>query len=320
MRRPVALTSLALAAALTLGACSSGDGEESPTAEGTTTASAEATPPGDELPTVAGAFGETPEITFPGSGAPAELEVEVLEPGDGAEVGTDDYVVANYAGQVWDGEVFDSSFERGAPTGFSLNQVIPGWKEGLTGTNVGDRVLLSIPAELGYGDNPQGEVIEAGDTLVFVVDVVGTYAPDAAGQADATAVVPAPELPVTVEGAPGEVPSVTVDEGAPEPTEPVVTVIANGTGDAVPAEPGSTVVVQFAETLWDNSQSANTWETSGVTGVTLGQGSVFDKLAGVPVGSRAVIQIPGTPASGTAEASPSLAAVVDVVGAHGPTS
>ncbi|MPV38575.1 FKBP-type peptidyl-prolyl cis-trans isomerase [Georgenia subflava] len=314
-RRPTVLTALAAAAALTLASCSGGAQDEPTEGAETSTAAAEATPAGTELPTVEGAFGEEPTITFPGTGAPADLQVEVLEEGDGTEVGPDDYVVANYHGQVWDGDVFDSSFERGAATGFGLNNVIQGWKDGLTGTQVGDRVLLSIPAELGYGDSPSGDVIQPGDTLVFVVDVVDTFAPDANGQADAVPVEPAPELPVIIEGGLGEPATISVEEGAPEPTEPVVETLATGTGEPVPATAGASVVVQFAESLWDNSQQSSTWATSGATAVPIGQGTVFDLLADIPVGSRVAFLVPGAPATDTAEAQPSVAAVVDILGA-----
>lgn len=313
-RRPTVLTSIAVAAALTLAGCSGGDSEPDASASAEETAAAEATPAGTEMPTVEGAFGETPTITFPGTGAPAELTTEVLQAGDGAEVGADDYVVANYLGQVWDGEKFDSSFDRGAPSGFSLNGVVKGWKDGLTGTHVGDRVLLSIPPDLGYGDNPPGDPIKAGDHLVFVVDVVDTYAPDAVGQADATPVEPAPDLPVIVDGALGAPASVTVEEGAPEPTEQSVTVIATGTGEPVPADAGATMIVQLAENTWDNSTPNSTWDTSGVTYVQMGSGGIFDQLAGVPVGSRVVLQLPGTAATESAEATPALAGVIDIIG------
>ncbi|MFH5823003.1 FKBP-type peptidyl-prolyl cis-trans isomerase [Georgenia sp. AZ-5] len=314
-RRPTVLTSLAVAAALTLAACSGG--EEEPAAQESApaeeSASAEATPAGTELPGVEGAFGEEPTIEFPGTGAPADLQVEVLQEGDGREVGADDFVVANYKGQVWDGDVFDSSFERGAPTGFSLNGVIQGWKQGLTGTQVGDRVLLSIPPDLGYGDQETGG-IPAGSHLVFVVDVIDAYAPDASGEAGATPASPAPDLPVTVEGELGAPATISVEEGAPEPTERSTTVIATGSGEPVTADAGGSVIVQIAETLWDNSQKSSTWETDGVRAVGMGQGGLFDQLAGVPVGSRVVFQLPAAEASAATQAVPAFAAVVDVVG------
>ena len=312
-RRPTVLTTLAVAAALTLASCGNGEENAGGDASASASAPAEATPAGTELPAVEGAFGEAPTIEFPGSGAPADLQSEVLQEGDGVEVGADDFVVANYVGQVWDGEVFDSSFERGAPAGFSLNGVIQGWKQGLTGKHVGDRVLLSIPAELGYPEGTPDGSVKPGDTLVFVVDVVDAFAPDVKGQADAAPVEPAPELPVTIEGGLGEEASISVKEGSPEPTEPAATVIATGTGEPVPSAAGSTVLVQFGETLWDNSQQNSTWATSGVTSVTMGTGSIFDMLADVPAGSRVVLQIPGSAAAEGAEEQPSLAAVVDII-------
>lgn len=309
MRRSAVLAAAA-AATLVLAGCAGDDAPEPAEETAAEETAAEATPAGTELPTVEGDFGEAPEIQFPGSGAPEDLQVEVLQEGDGAEVGADDFVVADYHGQVWDGDVFDSSFERGAPTGFSLNQVIPGWKQGLTGTNVGDRVLLSIPPDLGYGEQgtPDGGV-SPGDTLVFVVDVVGAYPPDATGDAEAEPVEPEPELPVEVEGGLGEPASISVQEGAEEPEEATATVLATGSGPEVPAEEGTTVVVQLAQTLWDNSQQASSWDETGVTAFTMGGSSVFAELAGIPVGSRVVLQEPATEQYGA------TATVLDIIDA-----
>ncbi|GAA4433060.1 FKBP-type peptidyl-prolyl cis-trans isomerase [Georgenia halophila] len=307
-RRPAVLTVLALGAALTLGACN--DAGEEPTGEPTGQTS-EAAPDGG-LPTVEGGYGEEPTITFPDSQAPAELKVEVLKEGDGTEVAATDFVVADYHGQVWgQDQVFDSSFQHDEPSGFSLDGVIPGWKEGLAGTHVGDRVLLSIPPELGYGEQAQGESIPPGSTLVFVVDVVERYAPDTNAQADSTPVEPAPDLPVSVEGDLGAPATITVDDGAPTPTEPEATVIAEGSGEPV-AQGG--VLVQYGITSWDNSTQQSTWESGGVRSVTVGAGTVFDLLADVPVGSRVVIQAPPSQGSGQTPGQPAVAAVVDVVG------
>ncbi len=79
-------------------------------------------------------------------------------------------------GQVWDGNVFDNSYDRGAPLSFQIGvgMVIRGWDEGLIGQRVGSRVLLSIPSDYGYGSRgvPQAG-IRGGDTLVFVTDILG---------------------------------------------------------------------------------------------------------------------------------------------------
>lgn len=106
-----------------------------------------------------------------------DLEVTTLVEGDGEVVeGSESYVVVDYLGQVLGGDQpFDESYSTGQPAGFKLNGVVQGWTEGLDGVTVGSRVLLEIPSELGYGEEGQpGAGIEGGDTLVFVIDVLGT--------------------------------------------------------------------------------------------------------------------------------------------------
>ena len=124
---------------------------------------------------VKGQFGEKPELVFVSSEPSDELLVEVLEEGDGPVVEAGDTIVCNYLGQVWDGGVFDNSYDRGAPLDFQIGvgMVIAGWDDGLVGQRVGSRVLLSIPPHLGYGEFgvPQAG-IGGGDTLVFVTDIV----------------------------------------------------------------------------------------------------------------------------------------------------
>jgi peptidylprolyl isomerase len=71
--------------------------------------------------------------------------------------------------------MFDGSWARGEPATFPLPNVILGWQEGLVGMQAGGRRLLVIPAELGYGNNPPpNSGIEAGETLIFVVDLVSS--------------------------------------------------------------------------------------------------------------------------------------------------
>lgn len=131
----------------------------------------------ENLPVASGSFGEKPTITFPDTPAPADLAVEVLSHGSGEVVEAGDDIEVHYLGQVWGGNVFDNSYDRRSSISFGIGvgQVIAGWDEGLVGKTVGSRVLLSIPAHLGYGDRgvPQAG-IGPGATLVFVVDVVNT--------------------------------------------------------------------------------------------------------------------------------------------------
>jgi peptidylprolyl isomerase len=116
-----------------------------------------------------------PEITIPAGEPPADLLVEDLAVGDGAEAVPGTQVSVHYVGVAWsDGGQFDASWDRGSPFAFGLGagQVIAGWDRGVTGMRVGGRRRLTIPAHLGYGDRGAGGVIKGGETLVFVVDLL----------------------------------------------------------------------------------------------------------------------------------------------------
>jgi len=111
---------------------------------------------------------------------PTDLSVTIVSQGEGEQVSQGDEVVVHYWGLRWsDGETFDSSWTRGQPFTFRLGagQVISGWDLGLEGMTVGDRLVLVIPPDLGYGDRGAGDVIGPGETLVFVVDLVERQAP-----------------------------------------------------------------------------------------------------------------------------------------------
>lgn len=129
------------------------------------------------FPEVSGSFGEKPVLTFPANDPSGDLEVQVLQAGTGEVVEAGDNIEVHYLGQVWQGGVFDNSYDRRDTItfGIGIGQVIAGWDDGLVGKTVGSRVVLSIPSHLGYGDRgvPQAG-IRGGDTLVFVVDIVGT--------------------------------------------------------------------------------------------------------------------------------------------------
>ena len=110
--------------------------------------------------------------------APADAEVtasglasKVLQTGNGPEKpGSRDFVTVHYSGWTTDGKLFDSSVQRGEPTSFPLNGVIPGWTEGLQLMVVGEKRRFWIPAELAYGENPGGG--RPGGLLVFEVELL----------------------------------------------------------------------------------------------------------------------------------------------------
>lgn len=84
-------------------------------------------------------------------------------------------VTVHYEGKLINGEVFDSSFKRGTPAKFGLNQVIPGWTEGLQLMHVGDTMELVIPPNLAYGAQGINGVIPGNSTLVFKVQLIDIH-------------------------------------------------------------------------------------------------------------------------------------------------
>ncbi|MEU0194563.1 FKBP-type peptidyl-prolyl cis-trans isomerase [Streptomyces afghaniensis] len=118
--------------------------------------------------------GKAPSIEVPKAAAPKKLVAEYVLEGDGEKVAAADSVLVQYKGVLWDGgKEFDSSYANKQLVSFSLQQVVKGWAQGLTGKKVGSRVLIVIPPKLGYGDNPpQGSGIKKDSTLVFSVDIL----------------------------------------------------------------------------------------------------------------------------------------------------
>ncbi|MCL2541038.1 MAG: FKBP-type peptidyl-prolyl cis-trans isomerase [Nocardioidaceae bacterium] len=119
---------------------------------------------------------DKPEIDFPDFPPPADLVVEDITVGDGEEAAAGHTVSVHYVGVAHStGEEFDASYNRGAPLNFQLGigQVISGWDQGVQGMKVGGRRKLVIPPHLGYGDRGAGGVIKGGETLIFVVDLLG---------------------------------------------------------------------------------------------------------------------------------------------------
>jgi peptidylprolyl isomerase len=112
----------------------------------------------------------------PGEAPPAELVIEDLEEGTGPEAAAGQQVEVHYVGVAWSTrKQFDASWDRGETFRFGLGQgqVIRGWDEGVAGMRVGGRRRITIPPRLGYGAAGAGNVIKGGETLVFVVDLLG---------------------------------------------------------------------------------------------------------------------------------------------------
>jgi FKBP-type peptidyl-prolyl cis-trans isomerase len=99
------------------------------------------------------------------------LQYEILQKGKGASPQKDSVVVVHYTGSLIDGTVFDSSRERDEPASIPLEQVIPGWTEGIQLMQVGGRSRFFIPPNLAYGENAPGD-IPPNSVLVFDVELL----------------------------------------------------------------------------------------------------------------------------------------------------
>lgn len=176
---------------LTLSACGSDSDTATPaSATSTTTASAAS------CPTAIPDEGGTPEWTLPGTtgsvsvtgstdeAAPVvdveapfavtETQVQTLTEGDGEVVANDAEVSVCYMGvNGRDGSVFDSSYERGAPVEFPLTGVVPGFQKAIAGQKVGSTVAVAMNSADGYPNGQPRAGIQAGDSLVFAIKILG---------------------------------------------------------------------------------------------------------------------------------------------------
>ncbi|HCJ49527.1 MAG TPA: peptidylprolyl isomerase [Microbacterium sp.] len=145
-----------------------------------TAASGDAQEPVAGMPTVKLADDGAPSITIPEGEAPTETEIATLKQGDGYEIKKGDYALIQYTGVRWsNGETFDSTWDGGAPIAYPTTNYVAGFQKALEGQKVGSQVLVVIPPAEGYGEGTINEEDLKGETIVFVVDILG-------GQAAAT--------------------------------------------------------------------------------------------------------------------------------------
>ncbi len=103
---------------------------------------------------------------------PSGLQYIVLTPAEGAKPKATDEVTVHYKGTLLNGKQFDSSYDRGTPASFALNQVIPGWTEGVQQMTAGSKYRFFIPYQLAYGANGSGKSIPPYSTLIFEVELI----------------------------------------------------------------------------------------------------------------------------------------------------
>ena len=282
---------------------SCGDSESTSDASTTIAAGSTVDEPGPTT-TVAAALPK-PEVKLPAT-LPTELVITDLTEGTGPGAVEGDTVVVHYVGvRSVDGTEFDSSYDRGTPFPVQpgSGQVIKGWDQGLIGAKQGGRRQLDIPADLAYGDTPQGDIIQPGDALTFVIEVV--------------AVIPKPD--------PAEEPAVSIPP-TPNQTEQTFTDLIVGDGAAI--NPGQTVAVRYvAFSAADGAQLDSSW-ISGQTLVFVPGGQQLppgleQAVVGMKIGGRRQVIIPFADAFGEAgneglglPASTDLIMVLDLVAVY----
>jgi peptidylprolyl isomerase len=151
-----------------------------------TRAAGEAVAPRDGLPTVSLDDDGVPSITPTGTEPPSDLVVQPLQRATSTQVSEGDVITVQYTGFVWStGEAFDSTWTSGSPATFSLSDV-PAWDEALVEQSVGSQVMVVVPPSYALGATQSEEL--AGQTIVFVIDILATRTPAADGTAtdDAT--------------------------------------------------------------------------------------------------------------------------------------
>jgi peptidylprolyl isomerase len=250
------------------------------------------------------ASADIPLVSLPTS-TPTSLVITDVRTGTGAPAKDGDVLFVRYVGvRSANGEQFDQNFTTGDPLPVTLGAggVIKGWDQGLVGVTQGGRRQLDIPPDLAYGDSPQGEVIQKGDALSFVIDVIGI--------APLATAADQPKVDVTANG---NIESMT--------TQDLVT------GDGPVIADGQHVVVQITLLRADDaSQLSTTYQAGQPFVFVMGQKEVIPGLeqtvTGMHVGGRREAQVPyadafgdaGRPDSGLPEKT-DVVLVVDLVNA-----
>ncbi|MER6069108.1 FKBP-type peptidyl-prolyl cis-trans isomerase [Streptomyces sp. NPDC001817] len=253
-------------------------------------------------------FGEKPTVAK-GPGEPSKnLAVRTVIAGGGRTVAENDFVQANYLGQIWDtGKVFDNSYDRKTSLVIQLAQgsSIDGWRYGLAGRKAGSRVLMAVPPTWGYGTSGQPQAgIKGTDTMVFVVDLIDVFNSKSSSHGK-----PVPQsdtaLPQVATNTDGKVPKVTVPKAGP-PRKLVSTYVLEGDGPELRAD--QTVLCQFQGLVWESGKTfERTYGSGRLSQFPLGQIEQLVKglaqgLTGKKVGSRVLVVVP--PALGYATVPP----------------
>lgn len=332
MRRRSLLLAAVPAGLVTLAGCGGGKSGSSKTSVSPSPSVSTVPPPKiveGPLPAITAGtkFGEKPTVAK-GPGEPSEnLTVKTVIAGGGRTVAENDFVQANYLGQIWNtGKVFDNSYDRKSPLVIQLAQgsSIDGWRYGLAGKKAGSRVLMAVPPTWGYGKSGEPQAgIKGTDTMVFVVDLIDVFNSKSSSQGK-----PVPQtdtaLPEVATNTDGKVPKVTIRQPHP-PKKLVSTYVLEGDGPELKAD--QTVLCQFQGLVWESGKTfERTYGSGRLSQFSLAQiqqvvPGLAQGLTGKKVGSRVLVVVPPglgyatTPPGGVIKKDSTLVYTVDILAA-----
>ncbi|MFJ8733141.1 FKBP-type peptidyl-prolyl cis-trans isomerase [Streptomyces bauhiniae] len=302
MRRRSLLMAAVPAGLVTLAGCGDGDSKSSKTSASPSPSASSPPPPKiveGPLPAITAGtkFGEKPTVAK-GTGDPSkDLAVKTVIAGNGRTVVENDFIKANYLGQIWSsGKVFDNSYDRN-PLVLQLAQgsIIDGWRYALTGKKIGSRVEIAVPPTWGYGPSGNEQAgIKGTDTLVFVIDLLDSFNTKSSAKGKEVPQTDA-ALPKVATNTDGNLPKVTLPKSDP-PKKLVSNYILEGDGDEVTKK--QAILCQFQGLEWQGGRTfQKTYGSGRLSQFSVEQMEQVVKglaqgVTGKKVGSRVLIVVP----------------------------
>ena len=307
-RRVAALAITSLLAAGVIAGCGSSS-SSSAAAGSKASASSSASSAADTYTSVTatGAFGKAPTVTIPAAAGSGALYTKTLIQGTGPALTSSQSLLGNFVLYDWSGKthkLLGSTYSDGVPTLFT-GSLLPGLATALEGQKVGSRVLAVIPPKDAFGAAGNSQIgVGANDTVVFVVDMVKSFA-NTAGVSGTQTSNGGGALPTVTAGAAGKGPTITIPKTAAPKTLQVKTLI-KGTGPAV--KKGNYIVVQYTGVNYRTGKVFDSsWSRSEPWATVIGEGQVIPGwdtgLIGQTVGSRVLLVIPPKDGYGSAGSS-----------------
>jgi peptidylprolyl isomerase len=264
----------------------------------------------------------TPTIDFDKPFAVKKSANSVVAPGTGAPVTAGETVKIDYlVVDARTGKQIESSYGKSQlALVLDQKQTLKPLVQALTGKTIGSRVLLAVAPKDGVAKKLKAAKVKKDDTLLFAIDVRGTRANRATGEA----VAPVAGLPTVALAADGK-PTITVPSGTAAPTSLVVQPLIKGTGPVVQA--GQTISVQYTGVIWDTGkQFDSSWDRGQTADFAIGKGQVIagwdEGLVGQTVGSQVLLVVPPDKGYGSAgqssagiKGTDTLVFVVDILDA-----